>query len=86
MKLKIGRLKQVIQEAIGVAKCPKIVLGGVYYNSKGHTINIEFIQGDHVGYELLSNGNVGGADDATMSQLRTLLVKGGFKFDHKETW
>lgn len=86
MKLKVSRLRRVIREAFAGAKAPKIVLGGVYYGRRGEEINVQFIEGDHVAYDLLSGGKRKSVDDARMSQLRALLIQGDFKLDHVETW
>jgi hypothetical protein len=86
MKLSAQQLRRVIQEAFAPAKSPKIVLGGVYYGSRGQEINVQFIEGDHVAYDLLSGGKLKSVIDARMAQLRALLIQGSFKLDHVESW
>lgn len=86
MKLTVVQLRRVITEALESTKAPKIVLGGVYYNSGHQEINVKFIEGDHVAYDLLSNGKLKSVDDATIAQLKALLVQGNFKLDHVESW
>lgn len=90
MRLGVGQLRRLISEIVAEApksvKAPKIVLGGVYYSPRGQEIIVQFIEGDHVAYDFLSNGKRKGVDDARMSNLKNLMIQYGFKLDHVETW
>lgn len=84
MKLKTSQLRQIIKEEIQKnLNKTKIVPGGVYINSKGHEIAIEFIDEPTVAWSLLKNGKKTSVEDGTVTQLATVLKSNGFELDHK---
>jgi len=88
MKLDIKQLRRLISEAISEAtgNSPDVVIGGVYYDPKGREVSVEFLEGEQVGYNLLSGGKVKSFDDSTVTDLKAFLVSGGFELDHVEQW
>jgi len=57
---------------------PKVVMGGVYRNPKGHVVTVRYFEDDVVDYDYASGGREESVVDADLDDLQKLLVTGGF--------
>ena len=65
----------------------RIVLGGVYVNDRYEEIAVVYKLGERIAYEHLRSGRRLKTPDLTsVKVLRELLVKGNFRYDHKQSW
>ena len=87
MKLTVTQLRQIIKEEIENKSAgkliTKIVPRGVYFNDKGHEVEVVFLMDDDAAWILLKNGKRTNKEDGTVSELAELLKAGKFEFDHK---
>ena len=90
MRITVSQLRKIIREEIQLSEAPKkkskIVLGGVYLNPKGQEINVQFLQGNTVAYDMLKGGKMTSVVEDTVSNLEAILSSGGFVLDHVEQW
>ncbi len=64
----------------------KLILGGIYKNSRGNQVQITYLSYDPevVGYEHLVNGTRKDTEPVSLARVRSILRRGNYKFTRIE--
>jgi hypothetical protein len=82
---KLGKYAEKVNEAVE-RQIKTVKLGQTFKNDKLHTITIQFLHGDTVGYDFLKDGRNIGREDYDLGELITYLNKNGFTLSHTDPY